>query len=78
MHLSFLIRRTENKFVLCFYEKSGPKYLVQLHIKTYLRETMTVLDLTACMMARLTAAYFNCVFLPTNVFIRSIFKDSVK
>ena len=35
---------------------------------------MTVLGLTACMMAWPTAACFNCVFLPTNVFISSILK----
>ena len=39
---------------------------------------MTALGLTACMMAWPTAACFNCVFLPTNIFISSIFKDSGK
>ena len=39
---------------------------------------MTALGLTACMMAWPTTACFNCVFLPTNVFISRIFKDSGK
>ena len=39
---------------------------------------MIALDLTACMIAWAIAACFNCVFLPTNVFVSSIFRDSGK
>ena len=65
-----------NEVRAIFYEQTEPKW--QLHTKVrndiFEGEAMTALCLTACMMARPTAACFNCVFLRTKVFICSILK----